>query len=137
MIPEHSNAIEGLEALKRIWLQQTMDELDLLGAAVDSASGAPADLAKEVYRLFHDLQGQAALFGYPLLGRVGQSFCAYWRTAGDEFGPDRLPMMRAHLAAARKVLDKRLEGPGDDEAGQAILAELETFARSCPPRITP
>lgn len=121
------NAIEGLEALKRVWLQETQEECGTLAARIQAGRGSADEVGKEVYRLFHDLQGQAALFDYPLLASMGQGFCVYWRSAGDEIGPERLPVMLAHLEAARLVLESKLEGQGG-ATGRAMLAELEAVA---------
>lgn len=119
-----ANAIEGLEALKRIWLEQTREESARLAAAVDDGSSAETDAGGEVFRFFHDLQGQAGLFGYPLLAALGEAFCRSWRGGEGEAAPeDRSSMLRGHLAAVRDVLERKLEGPGG-AAGHAIMAEL-------------
>lgn len=127
MVHADGNAIEGLEALKRVWLQETQDECGTLAAQIEAGRGSAEEIGSEVYRLFHDLQGQAALFGYPLLASMAQGFCVYWRSAEGEVGPERLPVMLAHLDAARLVLESKLEGQGG-ATGRAMLAELEAVA---------
>lgn len=123
-----ANAIEGLEALKRIWLEQTREESARLAAAVDDGDSAASDAGDEIFRFFHDLQGQAGLFGYPLLATLGETFCRGWREEDGEDGLDRTIMLRSHLAAVRAVLGRKLEGSGG-AAGHAILAELEAVRK--------
>jgi chemotaxis protein histidine kinase CheA len=123
------DANQELEELKQIWLAQAQEDAVKITALVEAYEQAPADhpeFADELYRVFHDLQGQAGLFGYALLANIGRKFCTYWRGVKGEFTLDRLPVVRAHLVALKFVLDRKLDGSGGN-AGQAIIAKLDAL----------
>lgn len=123
------NANQELEELKQIWLDQALEDSDRVATLIAAYELAPAEypqFPQELYRLFHDLQGQAGLFGYALLATLGGRLCSYWRGIKGQIGPKELPVVRAHLVALRFVLDRKLEGNGGP-AGQAILAKLDAL----------
>lgn len=124
-----ADASQELEELKQIWLDQAQEDSDKVATMITAYEQAPAEhpqFPDELYRVFHDLQGQAGLFGYALLATLGQRLCAYWRGIKGQIGPEELPVARAHLVALRFVLDRKLEGNGG-QAGQAILAKLDAL----------
>jgi hypothetical protein len=125
------DANNELEELKQIWLDQAQEDSDKITAMIAAYEQAPADhpqFPDELYRLFHDLQGQGALFGYALLGTLGGRLCAYSRAVKGQIGAEELPVVRAHMVALRFVLDRKLEGNGGP-AGQAILAKLDALTQ--------
>lgn len=122
-----ADASQELEELKQIWLDQAHEDTEKVTAMIAAYEQAPAEhpqFPQELYRLFHDLQGQAGLFGYALLATLGGRLCRYWRGVKGQIGPEELPVVRAHLVALRFVLERKLEGSGG-QAGQAILAKLD------------
>ncbi len=118
---------QELEELKQIWFHQAKEDSDKITAMIAAYEQAPGEhpqFPQEVYRLFHDMQGQAGLFGYALLATLGGRFCGYWRGIKGELGTQELPVVRAYLVALRFVLERQLVG-NVGEAGQAILAKLD------------
>jgi hypothetical protein len=125
------DASQELAELKQIWLDQAHEDSDKVATMIKAYEQAPADhpqFPDELYRLFHDMQGQAGLFGYALLATLGGRLCLYWRGVKGLIGPAELPVVRAHVVALRFVLDRKLEGNGG-QAGQAILAKLDTLTQ--------
>ncbi len=119
---------QELEELKQIWLYQAKEDSDKIAAMIAAYEQAPGEhpqFPQEVYRLFHDMQGQAGLFGYALLATLGGRFCGYWRRVEGDLAARELPVVRAYLVALRFVLERNLVGNGG-EAGQAILVKLDT-----------
>ena len=131
MTQPQADPSDELGELKLMWLDQTLEasgQLTAAAAAYEQAPDAYPQFPQELYRMFHDLQGQAGLFGYALLGTLGGRLCVYWRGVNGQIGPEELPVVRAHLAALRFVLDEKLEGDGG-QAGQAILANLDALTQ--------
>lgn len=125
------DANQELEELKQIWLEQAekdSEAITALIAAYEQSPSAHPQFPDEIYRLFHDMQGQGGLFGYALLATLGGRLCAYWRSVKGAIGPQELPVIRAFLVALRFVLDRKLEGDGG-QAGQAILAKLDALTQ--------
>jgi len=124
-----ADASQELEELKQIWLDQAQEDSDKVVTMIAAYELAPAEhpqFPDELYRLFHDLQGQAGLFGYALLATLGGRLCSYWRGVKGQIGAEELPVVRAYLVALRFVLDRKLEGNGG-QTGQAILAKLDAL----------
>jgi hypothetical protein len=131
MTQAQTDANQELEELKKFWLDQANEDSNKVTALIAAYEQSPADnpeFPQEIYRLFHDLQGQAGLFGYKLLATLGSRLCVYWRGVKGVIGPEELPVMRAFLMALRFILDRKLEGDGG-QAGQAILAKLEALTQ--------
>ncbi len=122
---------DELAELKQIWLDQAYEDSDKIATMIAAYEQAPAEypqFPQELYRLFHDMQGQGALFGYALLATLGARLCGYWRGIKGQIGPEQLPVIQAFLAALRSLLDRKLEGNGG-QAGQAILAQLDALTQ--------
>jgi hypothetical protein len=131
MTQTQADPSDELGELKLMWLDQTLEASSQITAVAAAYEHAPAEypqFSQELYRIFHDLQGQAGLFGYGLLGTLGGRLCAYWRGVNGQIGSEELPVVRAHLVALRFVLDRKLEGDGG-QAGQAILAKLDALTQ--------
>jgi hypothetical protein len=125
------DANQELEELKQVWLDQAHEDSDKITKLIAAYELAPADhpqFPDEIYRLFHDMQGQGGLFGYALMATLGGRLCSYWRGVNGVIGPQQLPVMRAFLVALRFILDRKLEGDGG-QAGQAILAKLDALTQ--------
>ncbi len=122
------DATAQLSKLKTIWLTQIEHDcgraMELMDTLADP-EGDEREVHDELHRIFHDMSGQAGLFGYPLLGSMAGRFCAYWRDA-EHLGKHEQAVARAHIMAARFVLDHQMEGSGG-EPGQAIMAKLDAL----------
>lgn len=117
-----------LSKLKEIWFAQAAQDCERAVLLIDSLASPERDeieVRDELYRIFHDLSGQAGLFGYPLLASLATRFCAYWRGV-QGLGSHEAAVARSHVMATRFVLDRHLEGNGGD-AGEAILKKLDSL----------
>lgn len=119
-----------MQALKKDWLAQIDNDLQHAAELVEEL--AKSDLrnveetSEALFRVFHDIQGQASVFNYSLMAAVAMKFCCYWRPIKVSPTPQDLPVARAHLVAARFILEKQLEGCGG-QAGPSIIAKLDTI----------
>lgn len=121
-----ANPADEMAELARIWLDQVKEDCGKAERLAESADNADADrgeISHELYRVFHDMQGQAGLFGYPLLAKIGTRFCRYWRGKNDFTEADRV-LVQAHLKASRFVLERGIKSD-DEAAGEAILNKLD------------
>lgn len=82
----------------------------------------------EILRIAHDVCGQGALFGYPLLTRYAASLCRATRLLEDNDAAI-LVIVRAHIAAMDAILESGTTGIGDRTA-QAVAAGLELLVSS-------
>jgi chemotaxis protein histidine kinase CheA len=96
-------------------------------AALGSASDEPARRAQHVeamFRVAHDLKGQGASFGFPLVTKIGQSLCALTRERALQYETKHLDLAKSHLDAIELVLTKGIKGEGG-KVGAELVAKLE------------
>jgi hypothetical protein len=94
-----------------------------LAAAVDD----PARRAPHVETLFrvgHDLKGQGASFGYPLVTKIGHSLCVLTRDRALHYEAKHLDLAKSHLDAIDLILTKGIKGEGG-KVGAELVGKLE------------
>ena len=77
----------------------------------------------EILRIAHDVRGQGALFGYPLITRCAGSLCRATRLI-EAHDRAALNIVRAHVAAMQAILETGVTGV-EDRTALAIAAGLE------------
>jgi hypothetical protein len=124
-----ARAEEATTLLKQNYTSWAREDIEKGQRCIDSAGGDPARARThldELYALMHNVKGQGASFGYPLVTRIAQSLCRLLGAKHDIGGP-MLRVAQAHIDALKLVLDQRIEGPGG-ETGEKLASRLETLA---------
>lgn len=120
--------------------QKVIDTIDLsettkpqiieLQTAVDAITDgeAQAEHEKRIFAIMHDLRGEGANFGYPLVARIAASMNHYLDSAepGSRARND-IDVIRAHVDALRGVLANKLKGE-TGEIGAKIVSGLEAIS---------
>lgn len=103
------------------YTEKTLAELHALALRLADDEN-PAALTEEMHALAHNIRGMGSSFGFPLMTRVGTTFCTYLRALADDQQavPD---IVSAHLKAMDTILENRILGEGGDE-GQALISRL-------------
>ena len=106
------------------WLQA---DLHALTAAYQKLRLAPQDPAAraELFRIAHEIRGQAAGFGYGLAGEAGGSLC-YCLNRRETFSEVDLQVIEAHIDAISVCLKQSLKGDGGS-VGRELSAELSAL----------
>lgn len=126
-----ARAEAALAALEGDYLTWAANDIDRLRAAVAalrrSGDRTRAEAARLVFAIAHDIKGQAATFGYPLLSRLGAAMCRLTANGADCCAT----RAEALVAAMGLVLGGRL---GDDggEGGRVLVARLEGLGIDVP-----
>ncbi|MEJ0076231.1 MAG: Hpt domain-containing protein [Alphaproteobacteria bacterium] len=101
-------ALAELAADFSVWMNQECMRLDATRNAI-KASGITPGNKDVLFRAAHDIKGQAATFGYPLVAPVADSLCRL-----IEHTPDvaRLPLrlIDQHVDAVRAIMHKNTRG---------------------------
>jgi hypothetical protein len=106
------------------WAPAAIDEMYQALAAAKRERAGRRDQLYRIYRLGHDMKGQGATFGFPVLTEVGESLCRF--TAGrDDLSEGEFAVLRAHVDAARTIIRERLDG----NRGRRLLAGLRAQAK--------
>lgn len=82
----------------------------------------------EILRIAHDVRGQGALFGYPLITRYAGSLCRATRLL-EAHDRAALNIVRAHIAAMQAILEAAVTGV-ENRTALAIAAGLEMLVSS-------
>lgn len=120
-----ARAEAALAELGGRYLEWAAADAARLRGCLDEAQAPGSDLALLLSRLFtisHDMKGQAATFGYPLVGELGNRLCRLIEDAGAVPAPDTLPRAARLVDAIARVVAERLEGDGGD-VGRRLLAD--------------
>jgi HPt (histidine-containing phosphotransfer) domain-containing protein len=101
-------ALAELAADFSVWMDHECARLDAARNAI-KASGITPGNKDVLFRAAHDIKGQAATFGYPLVAPVADSLCRL-----IEHTPDvaRLPLrlIDQHVDAVRAIIHKNTRG---------------------------
>lgn len=90
-------------------------------------SGYSTDRLENVFRFVHNMRGQAATFGFPLITEVGTSFCSYILATED---PQDLNLMllEEHINVLEVIRREQIVGKGDAMIGAVMQALREAVA---------
>ena len=106
-------------------------DLERLEAAAASMAGghdAGAPHCDEIARVAHDMRGQGAVFGYPLVTRLAGSLCLAMRSLEPQDGA-MMVIVRNHIAGMRALLDNGVTG-AQNRPALTIAAGLELMVRA-------
>ncbi len=92
-----------------------------LARLLDNVAHWP-DACLAMRKVSHDIKGQGASFGYPLMSEVGHSLSQLLNEI-ETIDPPSLDRLAAHVAALRRVLEEDIEGEGD-ALGESLTREL-------------
>ncbi|MDF1747608.1 MAG: Hpt domain-containing protein [Alphaproteobacteria bacterium] len=110
--------------------QMTSEYIDKLAEDIQQMNVLAAKYRKDnseetldrLFRLIHNMRGQGATFGFPLITEIGRHFCRYVRER-----PKRKAVKPAlvdqHLKAMHVVYNQSIKGSGD-EISQAVVNAL-------------
>ena len=126
----HSSEAADLAALQSDYERWTLEAIARMSEALARARSGTEGRAAALRLLFeaaHDVKGQGASFGYPLLSRIGQSLCRIGHAAPYEaFSDEALKVVGAHVDALRIIIEKRVRGDGGT-LGARLAEKLEAM----------
>lgn len=104
------------------------EELADLDKLMDAYRANPEQaVLDKLFRRVHNLRGQGTTLGYPLITRIGTSFCKYI-IERDTTKPLKPMLIEQHLKALHIVLKEKRAQEGD-EVSLKVAEALETAVR--------
>jgi hypothetical protein len=100
------------------WATADQARLEACLAEMLADSASRPDLSARLFTIAHDMKGQAATFGYPLITDLGNRLCRLVE-AGSRDPAGFIPL----VAAMGRILAERLAGDGG-AVGRRLMAEL-------------
>lgn len=115
--------VDRLAAEYPLHATRDLAELERFAERMVTERWARAAHYGEIARIAHDMKGQGAVFGYPMITRLAASLCRATRSVavGDRA---LATLVRAHVAAIQALLDHRITG-ADDRRALTIAVGLE------------
>lgn len=116
-----AKAEAALKALGDQYLVSIEEDLakitDCLAKAGEAADGRKPHF-DTIFAVAHDMKGQGATFGYPLLTEIGESLCRFIE-ASDPDAPATLAVVGTHIETVRVILRGKMAG--ESAEGQAMI----------------
>ena len=122
LISRAERAIDNMREEFGTWME---DEVASLTSVMAAWLAAPTDedVSGELYRRGHDLKGQAATLGFPIVGRIAASLCELL-TAEQISQSNRITLARSHVNAICAAVRDEVRDD-TDETAKALATELE------------
>lgn len=99
----------AMETLKTEFNDWVSADVEKLIAARDAFAASPnAGTRERLYRIGHDITGQAQTFEFPLLARVAKSLCQMIAEVPDAADLPR-PLIDAHVHAIRIIFREKIK----------------------------
>jgi hypothetical protein len=117
---------DPVEPLKGLYLEAAHKDVSNLERLIHDVIEDPAHWVaarRDMRRVTHDVMGQGAAFGYPLMTRVGQSL-SHLLKVREDLDDAVLELAHNHISALRSALERRTD---DTQAGtgNTLAAGLE------------
>jgi Hpt domain len=106
----------------RSWVRTDLEKLRASMASAKAGDEARIAAYKEVRHITHDLRGQGATFGFPLITRIAASVSYVLKERAPDDVSDAL--LNAHFDALTRVVEDNIAN-ADSEAGRQTVATLE------------
>lgn len=118
-----------MAAIAKIYAQWLSADLEALSAIQENLHAAPNDAGgkRELFRIAHEIKGQAGGFGYRPVGEIAASLCQYLEKI-ETLGSVQMKIIDAHIDAMRAYLERSGEGGAGDRGTVARLAVMITRA---------
>lgn len=109
------------------YLEAAEADLARLKAAAANLTADPAGRVSHLDRLFHishDMKGQGATFGYPLVTTIGNRLCRFIEKRRETLDDAGVTAVLSHVEALDRVIGRRMKEPATAEA-KALIEDLE------------
>jgi len=114
----------AMDTLKTEFTDWVSADVEKLIAARDAFTASPnADTREKLYRISHDITGQAQTFEFPMLARVAKCLCQMIAAIPDAANLPR-PLVDAHVHAIRIIFREKIQTDSNPMALE-LAKELE------------
>ena len=108
----------------REWAEADVQRLKAASTGLHSDPEERERHIREMYRIAHEMRGQAATFGFPLMSEISNSLCHFIETI-TRATPRDLQILNLHVNALRAVLAENAEQTGDRLARDLVASLRE------------
>ncbi len=120
--------VDRLSAEYPLHASRDLEQLERAAASMAADRQAMQPHYHEIFRIAHDIRGQGAVFGYPLISRLAGSLCLAMRSLEPRDGA-MVTIIRSHIAGMRALLEHGVTG-AENRPALAIATGLELMVRA-------
>ncbi|MEQ9519478.1 MAG: Hpt domain-containing protein [Parvibaculum sp.] len=122
LIARAERAIDNMREEFGTWME---DEITSLAAVMAEwqADFNDQEASAELYRRAHDLKGQAATLGFPIVGRIAASLCELLSLSSMD-PQSRITLAKSHVGAINAAVRDEIRDD-TNETAKALATELE------------
>ncbi|GLK67949.1 Hpt domain-containing protein [Hansschlegelia plantiphila] len=113
-----------------VWMDVEMERLEQ--ARIDLAQTRSKPATEALYRSVHDLRGQAATLGFPLVGEIADGLCSLMERLGDL--PPPPTVVDPHVEAIRAMVREQVRSR-DNPVGVALVGHLAELREAVATRL--
>ncbi len=124
LVARAEQALAGLSDEFASWMESECARLDEARRAI-KRKGFSEERVKSLFHAAHDIKGEAATFGFPLVAPVAESLCRLLEYAPEPAGIPSL-LLDQHVDAVRAII--REKAGDDDRTAQELAGELRLAA---------
>lgn len=125
---QEQNASNVISDLAQKYPKWAMADVMKLKRSFNDANSITGDgrtqiIKEELYPIAHDIKGQGATFGYPLMTDVAAYLCERIKSNSGNFDAAQMTFIKKHIDALEYILNEKITGTGGDK-GAALMADL-------------
>ena len=127
LIAEAEAALATLNEDHETWVGADLSRLE---TAFRDAEGDPdrrRELLRQAHGIAHEMGGQGATFGYPLVTKAARSLCRLLEAIEDVADAFALRAIELHIGGIRSIVVNRIKGDGG-ATGRDLVAALNAVA---------
>lgn len=114
-VEKAEQAIERLSANFADWMDEEVTRL-VASWQANKSSGFNHETRTSLYRVAHDMRGQAATLGFPTVGRIAGILCDLLDIVGEDRVPDAF--LEKYITAIRAITRETKRGEDNAIAGE-------------------
>jgi HPt (histidine-containing phosphotransfer) domain-containing protein len=119
-------ALQGLAGHFNGWMEESTRQLAEAWEKQRAANDGRRR-TDELFRIAHDMRGQAATLGFPLAGRVASSLCAILEAAAVELNSRLISSLVDKHVDAIKAITREGVMKAEHPVGEVLATELEAL----------
>lgn len=125
---QEQNAANVISDLAQKYPKWAMADVMKLKRSFNDANSIAGDgrtqiIKEELYPIAHDIKGQGATFGYPLMTDVATYLCERIKSNSGNFDAVQMTFIKKHIDALEYILNEKITGTGGDK-GATLMADL-------------
>lgn len=121
-----AEAQQRVENLKDDYIEHLKTDMTEVSRLVtEYKKNKSPETLKLLFRVIHNMRGQAATFGYPLITQVGRSLCLYLMEQEERLEEPDMLLITLHADALKVIYREQIMGSGDSISQETVIGLMK------------